>query len=257
LNDANHLEDLLRRHGHEIGAFLIEPIMGNCCSITASRQYLLDARALCDRHDVIMIVDEVKTGFRVARGGAQELMGFTADLCTFAKAMGNGYPIAAVAGRRDIMLQVSNGVTHGGTYTCHSVALAAAAKTLEILEETPALETIARYGNDLNAGISRILRQRGIPHCFAGHGAMSGLFFSDTAPTNYRDWLNSDYTFYDTMAPKLHDLGILCEPDSREPWFICEAHDQVCLDQTLLAFGQAVDETLEELHNSKAALATA
>lgn len=257
LNDANHLEDVLRKHGNEIGAFLIEPIMGNCCSITANRQYLLDARALCDKHDVIMIVDEVKTGFRVARGGVQELMGFKADLCTFAKAMGNGYPISAIAGRQDIMMQVSNGVTHGGTYTCHSVALAAAAKTLEILDETPALETIARYGNDLNAGISRILKQRGIPHCFTGHGAMSGLFFSDTAPTNYRDWLNSDYTFYDTMAPKLHDLGILCEPDSREPWFICEAHDRTCLDQTLSAFGQAVDETLEELHNSKAALATA
>jgi len=257
LNDANHLEDVLRRHGGEIGAFLIEPIMGNCCAITAKRQYLLDARALCDKYNVIMIVDEVKTGFRVARGGVQELMGFKADLCTFAKAMGNGYPISAVAGRKDIMLQVANGVSHGGTYTCHSVALAAAAKTLEILDETPALATIARYGNDLNAGMSRVLRQRGIPHCFTGHGAMSGLFFADTAPGNYRDWLNSDYSFYDTMAPKLHDLGILCEPDSREPWFICEAHDRACLDQTLLAFEKAVDETLEQLHNSKAVQATA
>jgi len=251
LNDANQLEDLLKKHGHEIGAFLIEPIMGNCCSITATREYLLDARALCEKHDVIMIVDEVKTGFRVARGGVQELIGFKADLCTFAKAIGNGYPISAVAGRKDIMMQVADGVTHGGTYTCHSVALAAAAKTLEILEETAALETIARYGNELNAGMSRILHQRGIPHCFTGHGSMSGLFFSETAPTNYRDWLNSDYTFYDTMAPKLHDLGILCEPDSREPWFMCEAHAQGCLQPTLKAFEIAVDETLEELKEQK------
>lgn len=255
LNDANHLEEVFRKHGHEIGAFLIEPIMGNCCSITASKQYLLDARALCDRHDIIMIVDEVKTGFRVARGGVQELIGFKADLCTFAKAMGNGYPISAVAGRKDIMMQVADGVIHGGTYTCHSVALAAANKTLEILDETPALQTIARYGNDKNAGISRILKHRGIPHCFTGHGSMSGLFFSETAPTNYRDWLNSDYTFYDTMAPKLHDLGILCEPDSREPWFICEAHDHACLDETLKAFELAVDETLEELKDQKTAQA--
>lgn len=247
LNDANYLEDLLRRHGNEIGAFLIEPIMGNCCSITASREYVLAARELCEKYNVIMIVDEVKTGFRVARGGVQELLGFKSDLCTFAKAMGNGYPISAIAGRKDIMMQVANGVTHGGTYTCHSVALAAANKTLEILDETPALATIAEYGDALNAGRSRILEARDIPHCFTGHGSMSGLFFNEAAPTNYRDWLGSDYTFYDTMAPKLHDLGVLCEPDSREPWFICEAHDQACLKQTLSAFEKAVDETLEEL----------
>jgi glutamate-1-semialdehyde 2,1-aminomutase len=256
LNDANYLEDLLRRHGNSIGAFLIEPIMGNCCSITATREYVLAARELCDKYNVIMIVDEVKTGFRVARGGVQELLGFRADLCTFAKAMGNGYPISAVAGRRDIMMQVSAGVTHGGTYTCHSVALAAANKTLQILDETPALANIARYGEELNAGRSRILQARDIPHCFTGHGAMSGLFFNATAPSNYRDWLNSDYTFYDTMAPRLHDYGILCEPDSREPWFICEAHDQACLQKTLAAFEQAVDETLEELNGPKAAQAT-
>jgi glutamate-1-semialdehyde 2,1-aminomutase len=85
LNDANVAEDLLKKHCDEIGAFLIEPIMGNCCSITAEKQYLQDVRTLCDRYDVMLIVDEVKTGFRVARGGVQELFDFKADLCTFAK----------------------------------------------------------------------------------------------------------------------------------------------------------------------------
>lgn len=255
LNDANHLEELLKRHGNEIGAFLIEPIMGNCCAIQATRQYVHDARMLCEKYDVIMIVDEVKTGFRVARGGVQELMGFKADLCTFAKAMGNGYPISAVAGREDIMMQVGNGVSHGGTYTCHSVPLAAADKCLEILDETPALETISNYGEDLRKGMSKALTHRGIPHCFTGHGSMSGLFFSDNAPSNYRDWLNSDYTFYDTMAPKLHEYGVLCEPDSREPWFICEAHDASCLKETVAAFERAVDETLDELKHEKSAKA--
>ena len=142
LNDANFLEDLLKKHGDDIGAFMIEPIMGNCCSITATAEYIRDARSLCDRYNVVMIVDEVKTGFRVAKGGVQELMGFKADLCTFAKAMGNGYPISALAGREDIMRLIGDKVIHGGTYTCHSVALAAAEKTLEILDETDALETI-------------------------------------------------------------------------------------------------------------------
>jgi glutamate-1-semialdehyde 2,1-aminomutase len=252
LNDANALEDLLKAHHKDIGAFLIEPMMGNCCSITATREYVHAARELCEKYDVIMIVDEVKTGFRVARGGVQELMGFKADICTFAKAMANGYPISAVAGREDIMRQFGNGVTHGGTYTCHSVALSAADRCLQILDETDALETIANYGTALQNGMGRILSARDIPHSFVGHPAMGGLFFFEHAPDNYRDWLESDYTFYDTMAPELHELGVLCEPDSREPWFICEAHAKDdSLAQTLAAFERAVDLTMEKLEYNK------
>ncbi|MCG3202432.1 MAG: Glutamate-1-semialdehyde 2,1-aminomutase [Gammaproteobacteria bacterium] len=247
LNDAGKLEAVLKNHAHKIAALLIEPIMGNCCALTAERQYMQDVRALCTRYDVLMIVDEVKTGFRVARGGTQELMGVKADLCTFAKAMANGYPISVLAGREDVMRKLGNGVVHGGTYTAHPVSLAAAGRTLQILDDTPALETIAAYGRALQTGIGRILARRGIAHSFVGHPSMGGLFFSETPPTNYRDWVNTDYTFYDTMAPTLHDLGILCEPDSREPWFICEAHDEACLAQTLERFEKAVDMTLRKL----------
>ncbi len=244
MNDADRLESVFKAYGHEIAAFMIEPIMGNCCSISATREYLRDARALCDRYGIVMIIDEVKTGFRVARGGVQELMGVKADLCTFAKAMGNGYPISVVAGREEIMRKVGDGVVHGGTFTCHSVALAAAEKTLEILDETPALRTIAEYGMKLRNGISQILSQRGIRHSFSGHPSMSGLFFSETPPHDYRDWARSDYTFYEALAPELHDLGVLCEPDSREPWFVCEAHDERCLAETLQRFEEAVDRVV-------------
>ncbi len=244
LNDANRLEDVLKKHRADIGAFMIEPIMGNCCSITATDDYMRAARELCDKYEVVMIVDEVKTGFRVARGGVQELMGVEADLCTFAKAMGNGYPISVLAGREEIMRLIGEEVVHGGTFTCHSVALAAAEKTLEILEETPALETIAAYGTRLRAGMGAILDSRDIAHSFVGHPAMSGLFFSETPPTNYRDWSRTDYSFYEALAPELHTTGVLCEPDSREPWFICEAHDEGCLSETLERFETAVDIVL-------------
>ena len=244
MNDPNRLESMFKAYGDQIAAFLIEPIMGNCCSISATREYLREARALCDRYGIVMIIDEVKTGFRVARGGVQELMGVKADLCTFAKAMGNGYPISVVAGREDIMRKLGQGVVHGGTFTCHSVALAAAEKTLEILDETPALQTVFDYGSKLRTGISQILSQRGIRHSFSGHPSMSGLFFSETPPRDYRDWATSDYTFYEALAPQLHDLGVLCEPDSREPWFVCEAHDERCLAETLQRFETAVDRVL-------------
>ena len=257
LNDANAIEDVLRKHHANIGAFMIEAIMGNCCSLTATREYLQDVRSLCDRYDVVMIMDEVKTGFRVAKGGVQELLDVKADLCTFAKAIGNGYPISVVAGREDIMRCVGDGVVHGGTFTGHSVSLAAANRTLQILEETDALASIADYGTRLQQGLKRILSSRGIEHTFTGHPSMMGLFFSEEAPTDYRAWASTNYDFYDALAPELHELGILVEPDSREPWFMCEAHDVKCLGETLDKFEQAVDITIRKLPARTATAITA
>ena len=247
LNDLNRLEDVFKRQGDKVAAFLVEPIMGNCCALTATTQFLHAARALCDRYGVVMLIDEVKTGFRVAKGGVQELFNVRADICTFAKAMGNGYPIAAFGGRTDIMRIIEGRVRHGGTYTAHSVSLAAANKTLEILEETATLANIKAYGESLQTGITRILNDFGIAHCFTGHPSMGGLFFRREPPSNYRDWKSSDYNFYDALAPFLHDNGVLVEPDSREPWFMCAAHDKTCLDETLAAFRVSVGQTLEYL----------
>lgn len=251
MNDANRLEETLKQHGDRIGTLLIEPMMGNCCSIAADQQYMRDVRALCDHYNVILLIDEVKTGFRVARGGVQELLGVQGDLCTFAKAMANGYPIAVIAGREELMRKIGDGVVHGGTYTAHSVSLAAAEKTLEILAETSALADIARYGERLQKGIGKLLTERDIAHSFVGHPSMGGMFFSAKPPTNYRDWVHTDYTFYETLAPQLHEHGIIVEPDSREPWFVSAAHDESCLQQTLVAFEQAVDVALQELKGGR------
>jgi glutamate-1-semialdehyde 2,1-aminomutase len=246
-NDANQLEDVLKRRADRVACLLIEPIMGNCLGIAADPAYLRAARELCDRYGVLLVIDEVKTGFRVARGGVQQLYGVDADLCTFAKAMGNGYPISVLAGREPIMRKIGRGVAHGGTYTAHSVSLAAAERTLQILDETDALERIAGYGTALRQGMSAILKSRGIAHSFVGHPSMSGLYFAHEPPRNYRDWKGSDYSFYDAAAKVLHDEGVLCEPDSREPWFICAAHDEACLKKTLAAFEVAIDKTLSSL----------
>ena len=243
-NDANQLEDVLKRHGSKVACLLIEPIMGNCLGIAADPEYLRAARALCDKYGVVLIIDEVKTGFRVAKGGVQQLYGVEADLCTFAKAVANGYPISVLAGREEIMRKIGRGVAHGGTYTAHSVSLAAAEKTLEILDETDALERIADYGTRLRNGMSAVLKTRGIAHSFVGHPSMSGLYFAKDPPRNYRDWKSSDYSFYDAAAKVLHDEKILCEPDSREPWFVSAAHDESCLTETLAAFEVAIDTTL-------------
>jgi glutamate-1-semialdehyde 2,1-aminomutase len=242
-NDANGLEAVLKKHAGTIACLLIEPIMGNCLGIAAEPDYLRAARALCDQYGVLMVIDEVKTGFRVARGGVQQLYDVHADICTFAKAVANGYPISVLAGREDIMRKLGRGVAHGGTYTAHPVSLAAADRTLQILEETDALDRIAAYGTQLREGMSAVLSARGIAHSFVGHPSMSGLYFAEKPPRTYRDWKTSDYSFYNELAQHLHDQGVLCEPDSREPWFICAAHDAACLADTLRGFEIAVDAT--------------
>ncbi len=246
LNDIESLERVLHAHGSEIAAVLIEVILGNAGGIAAEPDYIQNVRSLCDKHGVVLFMDEVKTGFRVARGGVQELMGVKADISTFAKAMGNGYPISALAGREEIMSTIRpGGAAQGGTYAGHPVSLAAANKTLEILDETDALEKIASYGTRLQEGISHLLSKKGITHVWSGHSSMSGLFFRDTVPRSYTDWVNSDFELYDGLAARLISKGILVEPDSREPLFVSAAHDESCLDETLQKFEEVLTAELD------------
>ena len=246
LNDASRLEDLLKEKHNDIGALLIEPILGNCCSIGATQEYMDAVRSLCDQYNVVLIIDEVKTGFRVAKGGVQELYGIEADLCTFAKSIANGYPIAAVCGKEELMRSIKyGGVLHGGTFTAHSVAISAANKTLDILQNTNALATVNQYGTDLRDGLSKILSNHNVAHCFTGHPSMSGLFLSESAPTNARDFKGSNYPFYEKLAEELLEDGVLCEFDPREPWFICEAHAKDALQPTLTAFEAALERSLQ------------
>jgi glutamate-1-semialdehyde 2,1-aminomutase len=247
MNDCQRLEETFRRHGDRMAAMLIEPIQGNACGIAADAEYVHLARALCDRHGVLMIMDEVKTGFRVGRAGVQGLLGVRPDISTFAKAVANGYPIAVIAGREDVMRTFGPaGAMHGGTYTAHPVALAAAEECLRIIEETDALATLAAFGERLKAGLSAVFSARGIVHSFAGHPSMFGVFFAPQPARNYREWKASDFALYERMAWHLHDLGLIVEPDSREPWFMCEAHarDAAALPETLAAVDRALDMAL-------------
>jgi len=227
LNDFAAIDAVFAEHGNDIAAILIEPIMGNCGSIASTQAYMEKLRQVCDANGSLLIMDEVKTGFRVAKGGAQELYGIYADLTTYAKAIGNGYPVAAFGGKAKVMDAISfaaNGVTHGGTYTANMVALSAAKATLTVLSETDALATIAEVGQKIQAILSRVFTKFGIEHCFAGPDAMFGVHFGSEVPQNYRDWKQTNSDLYTQFALNLIDNGLMLEPDSREPWFICEAH---------------------------------
>ncbi|HEX5825079.1 MAG TPA: aminotransferase class III-fold pyridoxal phosphate-dependent enzyme, partial [Candidatus Limnocylindrales bacterium] len=203
-------------------------------------------RALTEEFGILLIFDEVKTGFRFARGGAAEFFGIRPDIATFAKAMGNGYPSAAFGGRRDIMSLLPDKVSHGGTYAGNRVAAAAAVKTLEILRDTPALETIHATGRRVQDGLREVLNPTGIPYIFTGHPSMFGIMFTDVAPTEYRDWAKSDHELYDAVAVGMLPRGAMPEPDSREPWFLSEAHAQGdIVDRVVSIFEESLEAALE------------
>jgi glutamate-1-semialdehyde 2,1-aminomutase len=232
LNDTEMLEALFTKRGEEIACVVLEPIIGNAGSISATQAWLQRLRDLCTEHGTMLIIDEVKTGFRVAKGGAQELYGIYADLTSYAKAMGNGYPVAAFGGRAEVMDVVGSnrgGVVHGGTYTGNLVALSAAHATLKILSDTDALDTVNRVGNQIQDLLGRVFTAAGIEYAFAGPPAMLGIHFTPNVPTNYRDWRITNSDLYRAFAWKLIDYGVMLEPDSREPWFFCEAHSDVDL----------------------------
>lgn len=230
LNDFEGLEALFSSRQGELACVLLEPIIGNAGSISATPAWLQHLRDLCTANGTLLIIDEVKTGFRVAKGGAQARYRIYADLSTYAKAMGNGYPVAAFGGRADVMDRVGShpgGVVHGGTYTANLVGLSAAHATLRVLTETDALATVDSVGEQIQALLGRVFRQAGVEHAFAGPPAMFGIHFTPTVPENYRDWRATNSDLYRRFAWKLIDLGVMLEPDSREPWFICEAHQSL------------------------------
>ena len=248
-NDESAVEQLLERRGHEIAAILTEPIMGNTGVIPPKPGYLQFLRDITRAHDVLLIFDEVITGFRVALGGAQALYGVTPDLTTMAKALGGGFPAAAIGGRADLMDLLSDGaVLHAGTYNANTVAVAAAKASLEILMRPGVHDDLHRRGNRLMEGMRGIFERAGVPVAVQGVGPMFQFWFSETPISDYRDaadHLNSPR--YALLARALHERGVLVHPSNIELWFVSTVHTDADIEETLGAFEDAVTAVLPQL----------
>jgi len=244
-NDPELLEKTVEARWPDLAAIIVEPVMGNSAGILPQPGWLEKIRELCDRYGIVLIFDEVKTGFRVARGGAQEYFGVRADIVTYAKAMANGYPIAAICGKRDVLMVIEPGrVAHGGTYTGNVVGTAAATATLEILETQPIIETIFRRGRQLMDGIGEILTRAGIPHFVTGLPPMfSFVLGTDEEPTDFRAYCEGDDSLHERLVVALMELGVMPDGDGREPWFLSYSHSEQDIAETLTAFEEAVNVT--------------
>jgi glutamate-1-semialdehyde 2,1-aminomutase len=247
-NDFDGLERTVEANWGDLAAVIVEPMLGNSASIMPQPGFLEKIRELCDKFGIVLIFDEVKTGFRVANGGAQEYFGIQADLVTYAKAMGNGFPIAAIAGKEDVMMTIEPGsLAHGGTYSGNVVGAAAADATLEILENEPVLETINQRGKMLMTGIGEILTEAGIPHVVTGVPSMFGIFLGkDQEPKDFRDYLAGDGELYEEIGMGLIRRGVQPDADGREPWFLCYSLSEEDVNETLNVFNDAVKEAKEK-----------
>ncbi|GAB4537662.1 MAG: glutamate-1-semialdehyde 2,1-aminomutase [Anaerolineae bacterium] len=251
-NDFEMVEKTVKEHWWELAAIMVEPVLGNVGGIEPEPGFLEHLRKLCDEHGIVLIMDEVKTGFRVANGGAQEVYGVRADIATYAKGLGNGFPVAAFGGKKEVMSTLVPGqVSHGGTFTANTVGMVAADTVLELLETQPILKTVAQRGQRLKSGLDEILSDAGVPHFMTGLPAMQGFMVSEKPVKELRDLKHHDAAFYDALLLNLMELGVWAEPDAREPWFLCYDHSDALIDETLNKFEDALKKTMSETGGPK------
>jgi len=240
-NDPDALAKALERQGDEIAAVITEPAMCNCGVIAPKPGYLLAMRALCSRVCVVLIFDEVITGFRLALGGAQSRFGVTPDLSIFAKAVANGFPLSVVAGRREIMELVDpkGQVVHSGTYNGNITSVTAALATLEALASDP--EAYARMetrGERLMQGLRDCARRHGEALLVQGFGAIFCTLFTEAGEVvDFRSAAAADASRMTAFAGALARHGV--RVTARGVWFMSMVHGDAEIDATLAAADRA------------------
>jgi glutamate-1-semialdehyde 2,1-aminomutase len=235
-NDIDLLTETLNRHHEQVAAIITEPVMCNTNCIMPEPGYLEEMRRLCDERGIVLIFDEVITGFRLALGGAQELMGITPDLTTFAKAMAGGFPIAAVAGKREIMDLMAEGrVMHGGTVNGNIMSLAATEASLQKLMENDgaAIKQLYSTGRALMEGLRERAARHEIEVLVQGPGPAFAMAFTDTSEiTDYRSHLaNADTQRYARFCQGMLERGVRLI--GRGIWFVSTAHTEEDIERTL------------------------
>ncbi|MCI0677801.1 MAG: aspartate aminotransferase family protein [Actinobacteria bacterium] len=244
-NDLAAAERAFRDEGHRIAAVIVEPTLSNAFGLMPVPGFLEGLRRLCDENGALLVFDEVKTGFRISLGGAQELFGVTPDIATYAKALGNGFPVAAVATKGEVTEGwAKGGIAQAGTYSGNSVGVAAARATVEELKTGEPLARVEKVGTSLMEGIDGILKDKGVEGTTTGHPAMFSVFLGKGDPRDFRDAAGHDSHLYDDTCFKMIAKGVMPCPDALEPWFVSAAHDEEDVATTLQVFEESLAETL-------------
>jgi glutamate-1-semialdehyde 2,1-aminomutase len=240
-NDLDVLRRYLEQHAQETAALIMEPILCNTSVVLPQPGYLEGVRALCDQYGVVLIFDEVITGFRVGLHSAQGRLGVTPDIAVFAKSLAGGFPIGAVVGKRAIMDGAGNGsVLHGGSFNGHTASVAAALATLEELSRPGVFEQMEARGEALMAGLRSVAERAGVPLLVQGLGTVFNTAFSDGPPvTDYRSYAERcDLARLPRFLHGLQEAGV--RPTSRGTWFLSTAHTDADIEATIRGAEQAL-----------------
>lgn len=244
-NDLEAAERKFRDEGGSIAAVIVEPMLGNAFGIPPVDGFLDGLRALCDENGALLIFDEVKTGFRLGLGGAVAEFGVTPDIGTYAKALGNGFPVAAIAMRGGVIEGWRRaGIAQAGTYSGNGIAAAAASATIDRLSDGQAYAQIDRVGRRMMEGLAKSLADRGVAGHVVGRPAMFSVFLADEAPREFRDAVRHDRRIYDAVAFKMIERGVMPCPDALEPWFLSAAQTIDDADIAVAAFDESLAEVL-------------
>ena len=244
-NDFDAVEQCVKDHHGDVAAMFVEPCLGNIAGIEPKDGFLAHLKTLCNEYNIVLVFDEVKTGFRLANGGAREAYGVIPDISTYAKSLGNGFPVAAFGGREEVMDVIGGGsVTHAGTFGANGVSMAAANAVLDILFESPVLENLAEKGKRLKAGLDQVLTDADVPHQMSGHPNIQGFLITEKPVNEVRDLAYSDDDMYESIMNNMYDRGVWAENDPREPWFLCAAHSDEIIDETLNKFQESVQAAI-------------
>ena len=244
-NDINSIQALMDFHRGDIAAVIIEPIVGNMGCIPPQKNFLTDLRSLCTKEGVLVIFDEVMTGFRVSIGGAQQLYNIMPDITTLGKIIGGGLPVGAYGGKKEIMSRIapSGPVYQAGTLSGNPLAMAAGMALLNIIKNDQTVyATLEQKGAILESGILRLAKGKNLPITANRIGSMLTIFFTGKTVTNADDARTCDTKRFGEFFRSMLEQGIYLPPSQFEAAFISAAHSSEDIEKTI----KAVHKSLEE-----------
>ena len=244
-NDLDSVKALFAAHPQQIAAIIVEPIAGNMGCVLPAKGFLEGLRTLCDEQGALLILDEVMTGFRLAKGGAQEALNIKADLVTFGKVIGGGLPVAAFAARAEIMdhLAPTGAVYQAGTLSGNPLAMSAGLAMLTEIENRPEVfDSLEKKTAYLHVGFGKVFAQAGIPVQINRFGSMCSVFFSETPVTDFTSAQRADHGRFKKYFHALLSRGIYLPPSGYESYFLNDALSYTDLDATIAALQDAIEK---------------
>ncbi|GJQ62756.1 MAG: glutamate-1-semialdehyde 2,1-aminomutase [Melioribacteraceae bacterium] len=242
-NDIESVKKVVAANKGEVAAIIIEPIAGNMGVIPATNEFLTQLRQICDEEGIVLIFDEVMTGFRVAAGGAQEVLGITPDLSTFGKIIGGGLPVGAFGGKREIMETIApvGPVYQAGTLSGNPLAMSAGYAALKYIQDNPQVYTdLEEKSKFLNDGLADNLKQLGKNYYMTRIGSMSCMFFTEEEVTDFQSAVKSDTALYGRYFNEMLKRGVYLAPAQFEAMFVSTAHTRSDLEHTIKAHYEAL-----------------